>query len=182
MVVDESLIRLLGNIDLDIIPKFFQKFPFTMKTSLSAIGMERNRFLSRKGSNGGSGDKGGGGVEIASRILFKNTAYYNPSVITDATGRAKISFALPDNVTDYRIMMIGQTKNSLFAVGEKTIAVRRDYTLESHVPYIAYPGDTTTVTATAFNSTKKVTSATVTLSIGTGANILKKEQEVILNS
>ena len=48
MVVDESLIRLLGNIDLDIIPKFFQKFPFTMKTSLTAIGMERNRFLSRK--------------------------------------------------------------------------------------------------------------------------------------
>lgn len=52
MVVDESLIRLMGNIDLDIIPKFYQKFPFTMKTALSAIGIERNRFLSRKGSNG----------------------------------------------------------------------------------------------------------------------------------
>lgn len=48
MVVDESLIRLLGNIDLDIIPKFYQKFPFTVKTSLSYIGIERNRFLSRK--------------------------------------------------------------------------------------------------------------------------------------
>lgn len=57
MVVDESLIRLLGNIDLDIIPKFYQKFPFTVKTSLSLIGIERNRFLSRRGSNGGSGDK-----------------------------------------------------------------------------------------------------------------------------
>lgn len=48
MVVDESLIRLLGNIDLDIIPKFFRKAPFTMKTALTAIGMEKNRFLSRK--------------------------------------------------------------------------------------------------------------------------------------
>lgn len=48
MVVDESLIRLLGNIDLDIIPKFFQKYPFTMKTAMTAIGIERNRFLSRK--------------------------------------------------------------------------------------------------------------------------------------
>jgi uncharacterized protein YfaS (alpha-2-macroglobulin family) len=57
MVVDESLIRLLGNIDLDIIPKFFQKYPFTTRTALSAIGMERNLFLSRKGANGGSGDK-----------------------------------------------------------------------------------------------------------------------------
>ncbi len=48
MVVDESLIRLMGNIDLDVIPKFFQKAPFTMKTALSVIGMEKNRFLSRK--------------------------------------------------------------------------------------------------------------------------------------
>lgn len=52
MVVDESLIRLMGNIDLDIIPKFYQKYPFTMKTALSLIGIERNRWLSRKGSNG----------------------------------------------------------------------------------------------------------------------------------
>ncbi|MFZ2255942.1 MAG: hypothetical protein WAW59_02040 [Patescibacteria group bacterium] len=52
MVVDESLIRLLGNIDLDIIPKFFRKAPFTMKTALTTIGMEKNRFLSRRGSNG----------------------------------------------------------------------------------------------------------------------------------
>ncbi len=48
MVVDESLIRLLGNIDLDVVAKFFRKAPFTMKTALSAIGMEKNRFLSRK--------------------------------------------------------------------------------------------------------------------------------------
>jgi uncharacterized protein YfaS (alpha-2-macroglobulin family) len=52
MVVDESLIRLLGNIDLDILPKMYQKYPFTMKTALSVIGIERNRFLSRRGSNG----------------------------------------------------------------------------------------------------------------------------------
>lgn len=48
MVVDESLIRLLGNIDLDILPKFYQKYPFTVKTALSFIGIERNHWLSRK--------------------------------------------------------------------------------------------------------------------------------------
>lgn len=181
MVVDESLIRLLGNIDLDIIPKFFQKIPFTMKTSLSAIWMERNRFLSRKWSNWWSGDKWGWGVEISSRVLFKNTAYYNPSVITDSTGRAKTSFVLPDNVTDYRIIAIAQTKDSRFAVSEKTIAVRRDYTLESRVPYIVYPWDTTTIVSSAFNSTKKVTSATVLLSMGTGETFMKKEQNIVLN-
>lgn len=48
MVVDESLIRLLGNVDLDVMPKFYQKYPFTVRTALTAIGIERGQFLSRK--------------------------------------------------------------------------------------------------------------------------------------
>lgn len=115
-------------------------------------------------------------------MMFKNTAYYNPSIVTDLAGRAKVSFLLPDNVTDYRIIMIGQTRDSHFGVTEKTISVRRDYTLESHVPYIAYPGDSTTITATAFNSTKKITQASVILSLGTGSTMVKKEQSVILSA
>lgn len=78
--------------------------------------------------------------------------------------------------------MIGQTKDSHFGVAEKTISVRRDYTLETHVPFIAYPGDTTTITASAFNSTKRITSTTVTLSLGTGATFVKKEQNLILGA
>ncbi len=161
MVVDESLIRLLGNIDLDIIPRFFRKAPFTLRTALTSIGMERNRFLSRKWSNGGSGDKGGGWIQIASRTVFKNTAYYNPSVRTSQNGRADVSFTLPDNVTDYRIITIGQTQSSIFSVGEKTIQVRRDYTLEPHMPYIVYGGDTFEGVVSAFNSTKKITNADI---------------------
>lgn len=181
MVVDESLIRLLGNIDLDVIPKFFQKYPFTMKTALSLIGLERNRFLSRLGSNGGSGDKGGDGVQISSRTLFKNTAYYNASIITDKNGKAKVSFQLPDNVTDYRIMGIAQTKTSQFGVSEKVIAVRRDYTLEAHAPYISYGGDSTTITASAFNNTTKVTPITLTVTVGSGTNVVQRSEDLILN-
>lgn len=181
MVIDESLIRLLGNIDLDIIPKFFEKYQFTMKTALTAIGIERNRYLSRKGSNGGSGDKWWDGAQISSRTLFRNTAYYNPSVITDKNGTAKISFQLPDNVTDYRIIAIGQTHSSQFSVSEKTISVRRDYTLETHAPSLAYPGDTTTITASVFNSTTQITGASLELSIGTGGSLFQKSETLILS-
>ncbi|MBC7503547.1 hypothetical protein H7169_01120 [Candidatus Gracilibacteria bacterium] len=181
MVVDESLIRLLGNIDLDIIPKFFQKYPFTMKTAMTAIGIERNRFLSRKGSNGGSGNKGGDGAQISSRTLFQNTAYYNPSILTDVSGKAKFIFQLPDNVTDYRIIAIGQTRSSQFSVTEKTIAVRREYTLEVHAPSLSYSGDLTTITASVFNSTPQITGATLDLNIGTGGSLLTQSSEIILN-
>ncbi len=181
MVIDESLIRLLGNIDLDIIPKFFQKYQFTMKTALTAIGIERNRYLSRKGSNGGSGDKWWDGVQISSRTLFRNTAYYNPSVLSDKNGKAHISFALPDNVTDYRIIAIWQTKSSTFSVSEKTISVRQDYTLETHASSLAYPGDMTTITASVFNSTPQISEATLELNIGTGGSLWKKIETLILS-
>jgi uncharacterized protein YfaS (alpha-2-macroglobulin family) len=180
MVVDESLIRLLGNIDLDIIPKFYRKFPFTMKTSLTAIGMERNRFLSRKWANGWSGDKWGGGLEIASRMLFKNTAYYNPSVRTDKNGNANINFTTPDNTTEYRVIVIWNTKSSIFAVSEKTIRVQRAYTIDTHAPQIGYAGDTTAITASIFNSTKDITSAILSFQIGTGSSIQKQERTIIL--
>lgn len=181
MVVDESLIRLLWNIDLDIVPKFFQKFPFTIKTSLSAIGIERNRFLSRKGSNGWSGDKWGWWIEIASRTIFKNTAYYNPGIRTDVSGKAHLSFSLPDNVTDYRIIAIANTQDSRFGVSEKTIEVRKDYVLEAHAPMILRSGDTFTFTTSAFNSTKRITSANVILKMGTWSNLILKKADVILS-
>jgi uncharacterized protein YfaS (alpha-2-macroglobulin family) len=50
-----------------------------------------------------------------------------------------VHFPLPDNVTDYRIIAIGQTKDSRFGTAEKTLNVRRDFTLETHIPEFAYP-------------------------------------------
>ncbi len=181
MIVDESLIRLLWNIDLDIIPKFFQKIPFTIKTSLTAIGMERNKFLSRRWANGGSGGKWWNLSEISSRTLFKNTAYYNAAIKIGSSGRGSASFTLPDNITDYRIIAIAQTKSSNFGVGEKPLKVRRDYTLEVHIPQIAYPNDVISVTASAFNSTKKITQTSVTLSFWSGASLFEETKEIILS-
>ena len=92
-----------------------------------------------------------------------------------------MNFSLPDNITDYRIIAIANTKSSQFAVAEKNLSVRKDYTLETHIPMIAYPGDTFTVTASAFNATKKVTKAQVVLTVGSGTNSYQSIEEVIMN-
>ncbi|USN59384.1 MAG: hypothetical protein H6767_00645 [Candidatus Peribacteria bacterium] len=46
--------------------------------------------------------------------MFKNTAYYNPSVVTDTKGRATVSFELPDNLTTFRVMIVANSKDNLF--------------------------------------------------------------------
>ena len=55
MVVDDSLIALMGNIDSNMLEKFYKKLPFQIQTSITNIAMLRNYYFSRQGIVGGSG-------------------------------------------------------------------------------------------------------------------------------
>ena len=160
MVIDDSLISLLGNIDLDILPKFYQKVGLWIHTALSLLWMEENFYFSRKWIAGGSGGKWWDWI-VSTRTIFKNTAYYNPSVITDEKWYAKVNFTLPDNITNYRIIVVANTKDSTFAVGEKMIQVRKDIVATAHAPYIVRNGDRFVVSASIFNNTKTIQSLIV---------------------
>jgi uncharacterized protein YfaS (alpha-2-macroglobulin family) len=56
--------------------------------------------------------------------------------VTDISGKARVSFTLPDNITNYRIIAIANTKDSHFGVKERTIEIRKDYVLETKMPMI----------------------------------------------
>lgn len=55
MVVDDSLISLMGNIDANALEKFYKKLPFQIQTSITNITMLKNYYFSRQGIVGGSG-------------------------------------------------------------------------------------------------------------------------------
>lgn len=119
-------------------------------------------------------------MEIASRNLFKNTVYFNGSIPTDPSGKARVQFDLPDNVTDYRVIVIGQTQNSRFATAEHTLLVRRDFTLESHIPTLSYPGDSFEVTLQAFNATRTITPVELRFEVGSGAQVQNPSKQGII--
>lgn len=48
MVVDDSLIALMGNIDPNILEKIYKKLPFQMQTAMTNIAMLANYYFSRK--------------------------------------------------------------------------------------------------------------------------------------
>ncbi|MCP4523286.1 MAG: hypothetical protein GY828_03635, partial [Candidatus Gracilibacteria bacterium] len=104
MVVDDSLISLLGNVDLNALEKFYKKLPFQIQTQITAIAMVKNFYFARSGIVGGSGNASfkGGDSSISTRNIFKNTAFYEANLVTDKTGKADISFILPDNLTNFR--------------------------------------------------------------------------------
>jgi len=153
-VVDEALISMIGNIDMDILKTFYKKMAFQTDTSLTSVAMNNYIYFSRKGFVGGSGSKGAGS-DIFTRSIFKNTAYYNGNVVTDKNGNATIDFELPDNIGEFRVIILGNSKESHFGGQEDNIAVRQDILIEENLPMIFRHGDKMKLGATIFNYQEK---------------------------
>lgn len=66
------------------------------------------------------GDKAPSDIQIRSK--FEDTAFWAPSVVTDSSGRAQISFILPDNLTTWRATATAITAST--QVGSSTFKVR----------------------------------------------------------
>jgi uncharacterized protein YfaS (alpha-2-macroglobulin family) len=50
----------------------------------------------------------------STRNIFKNTAYYNPSISTDENGEARVDFILPDNLTQFRVIVVSNSLDNTF--------------------------------------------------------------------
>ncbi len=157
MVVDDSLISLLWNVDLNTLEKFYKKLPFQIQTSITNIAMLRNYYFSRPWVVWWSwfGNFKWWDSAVSTRNIFKNTAYFNPSVITDKNWNAKVSFDLPDNLTNFRVMVVSNSKDNLFGYSENFIEVRKNIIIEDKTPLILRDWDISSIGATIFNNTNK---------------------------
>lgn len=157
MVVDDSLISLLGNIDVNILEKIYKKLPFQIQTQLSSVAMIQNFYFSRKWIVGWSwlGSFKGWDSAVSTRNIFKNTAFYDANIITDENGKAQINFELPDNITNFRIIALTQSKDNYFGNSQEFISVRKNILIEEKMPLISRTKDEIIVGANIFNLTEK---------------------------
>ncbi len=179
MVVDDSLVSLMGNIDMNSLEKFYKKLPFQIQTSITNIAMLRNYYFSRKWIVGwsGFGNFKWWDSAVSSRNIFKNTAYYNPSVVTDVSWKAQVKFDLPDNLTNFRIMVLSQSKDNFFGYAEDFIEVRKDVIIQDKTPITLRDGDKVEVIAQIFNTTEKEIGFKASLT-SEELNIWESEQEL----
>src|SRR5690606_38679028 len=104
--VDEGVLMLTGYRTPDPLPVSAARRP------LSGVPLESRDDLARivrlgRAPGVDKGDEGGGGGEgLAAREDFRTTAFFQPSVVTGADGRAHVRFKLPDSLTTYRLMAV----------------------------------------------------------------------------
>lgn len=148
-VVDMSVLALKGNPKKNPVVFFYNGTPLTVSTesNVKNILYEADIPVGTKG--------GGGNEELAKkkRGEFKDTAFWQGTVHTDASGKAHISFTLPDNLTTWQIESVGVTKDTKLGVGYREFKTQKDLMVVPLKPRFIVPGDSFLVGGQVFNNT-----------------------------
>ncbi len=119
----------------------------------------------------GVGGGGGGQAEpIEVRTEFPDTAYWNPSVITDEEGRAEVVVTVPDNLTTWRMDVRGTTVDARVGSASVDVVTTKPMFIRPVTPRFFTAGDEASVAAVVHNNTEQALSVEVRLSAA-GARI-----------
>lgn len=91
---------------------------------------------------------------------IKPVALWSGAVQTDASGRATVSFAVPEFNGQLRIVAVA-ADTSATGAASRQLYVRRPYMLQTSMPRFVLPGDTFKARGTIFNTTQQPVNATV---------------------
>lgn len=89
------------------------------------------------------------------RNAFKDTAYWNPSIHTDASGRAQATFKLPDNLTTWTIAAVAATADTRVGQATNEIVVTKDVIVRPILPNIMRISDEIVLSAIVQNFTQQ---------------------------
>ncbi len=75
------------------------------------------------------------------REYFPETLVWQPTLETDAEGRARLSFNLADNITTWKMSVIGSTVDGEIGVAEREIRAFQPFFIEHDPPRVLTEGD-----------------------------------------
>lgn len=122
------------------------------------IGIQK---FEKKGASPG----GDGGAEISMRSVFDYVSYWNPSLATDADGRAGISFTVPDNLTGWRVFAMAVTPTDRMGLGDEGFKVNLPTELRPVMPNQVTEGDAFKAGFTIMNRTDKTRTLSVFITV-----------------
>ncbi len=123
-----------------------------------------DRLTLGEGMGSGGGGKGAdvfGVFEI--RGDFKDTAYWEAQVVTDANGEATVRVTLPDNLTTWHMDARAVTVNTMVGDAENEIRSTKPLLVRPQTPRFFVVGDEATLGAAVHNNSDQDLSVTVSL-------------------
>jgi len=109
------------------------------------------------------GDKGGGNIPIRSK--FADTAFWQPNLHTDATGKTTVAVTLPDNLTTWRATAVAVTDSTAVGIQTTKIRASKPLTIRLEMPGFMVVQDRQKMTAVVQNDTGQAADVQVRLNI-----------------
>jgi alpha-2-macroglobulin len=112
------------------------------------------------------------------RKIFKDTAFWQPALVTGADGKATAKFDLPDNLTTWRATARAVTADTKVGVAVSKVVERKDVIIRVAMPRFLTSGDTVTLSGIVHNYLKadKVTKITIDVA---GAKLLDAPAQTV---
>ena len=178
-IVDEAIYSIAPEAAGNIKREFYGRRYNEVQTSLAihytftGYGGEKSTDLAKNKSAYQLADfkNDSGYAETTIRKEFKDTAFWQPDVVTGGDGKATVSFNLPDNLTTWRATARGVTSDTrVGSAVQKTIA-RKDVIMRLEMPRFLTEGDTVTISGIVHNFLKSDKSTKISLELN-GAQLL----------
>jgi alpha-2-macroglobulin len=142
MVVNDAVLQLTGYRPPDLVKLVYAEQPISTRyaDNRSALVLTTPSRPVEKGWGFGGG-LSGEEADPRVRRAFKALAYFAGSLRTDANGDARVTFALPDDLTTWRVMVVSATADGRFGNGETTFRSTKPLVANPVLPQFARPGD-----------------------------------------
>ena len=104
-----------------------------------------------------------GSIQI--RKNFNETAFFFPSLVTDANGNIEFSFTIPEALTQWKLMSMSHTKDLQSTYAEKLVVTQKTLMVQPNVPRFLREGDQVELPIKIVNMGKDELTGTVTLEL-----------------
>ncbi|HSG45737.1 MAG TPA: Ig-like domain-containing protein [Anaerolineales bacterium] len=155
-VVDLATLALADPNAKDILSAYYSEQPLGIETGLSLAAYGGRNVLVPGGRGGGGGD-----AAAFIREDFPDTAYWNPSLITNAEGRGQVTMTLPDSLTTWQVDVRGLTTDTKVGQAETQIVSTKPLLIRPVTPRFLVSGDHVLMAAVVNNKTSETQSVSV---------------------
>jgi len=114
------------------------------------------------------------GAEDSSRKYFPDTAYWNPTIVTDSQGKARVEIPLPDSLTTWRLSAVANSSEAAVGSGYTEFLVSRDLLIRPYLPRFLSVGDEAQLGVIISNTSGGAQNATIRIE-ATGLSIAENE-------
>ncbi|HZT41990.1 MAG TPA: MG2 domain-containing protein [Chthonomonadaceae bacterium] len=161
-VVDASIYAIQPDTTPDISSFFYGGQQVRIQTDFSfAAEYSGGAFQTVPGAQRPPGALNGAGIRV--RRQFADTAYWNPFVLTDGSGTAKVTLTLPDNLTTWRTTARGITLDTAVGSATNDVVATMPLLVRLELPRFYVQGDEAVVSAIVHNYTGASRTVTVTI-------------------